>query len=291
MADAGTIRKPDAGTLTRADLADVVHREIGLSRAEFGRASSSASSTICAHALSDGAERQDLRLRQLHPARQGRADRPQSQDRRRSADRAAPGAHLPRQPDHARADRSTAAEAAWRTPAARASRPSGRSASSPASSACPSISCAIGRRASRSCGRCSAPATAAITGPTTSRWPRASTACSTRTAIRSAASSNCWRAAAPAAASEPPAAAPPPTAAPAREPADSVPGRAMRALRRTLAERSRDVLISPLLPPLSPPCLFFFFFFFFFLQHGLRRKESFTAQSSVPAPGPGRAAG
>ncbi len=34
MADAGTIRKPDVGTLTRADLADVVHREIGLSRAE-----------------------------------------------------------------------------------------------------------------------------------------------------------------------------------------------------------------------------------------------------------------
>ena len=35
MADAGTMRKPEAaGTLTRADLADVVHREIGLSRAE-----------------------------------------------------------------------------------------------------------------------------------------------------------------------------------------------------------------------------------------------------------------
>ena len=34
MADAGTIRKPDVGTMTRADLADIVHREIGLSRAE-----------------------------------------------------------------------------------------------------------------------------------------------------------------------------------------------------------------------------------------------------------------
>jgi integration host factor subunit alpha len=34
MADAGTVRKPAAGTLTRADLADTVHREIGLSRAE-----------------------------------------------------------------------------------------------------------------------------------------------------------------------------------------------------------------------------------------------------------------
>ena len=36
MADAGAIRKPSVGTLTRADLADIVHREIGLSRAEFG---------------------------------------------------------------------------------------------------------------------------------------------------------------------------------------------------------------------------------------------------------------
>ncbi|SMF70426.1 integration host factor subunit alpha [Allosphingosinicella indica] len=34
MADAGTIRKTDAGTLTRADLAEVVHSEIGLSRAD-----------------------------------------------------------------------------------------------------------------------------------------------------------------------------------------------------------------------------------------------------------------
>lgn len=34
MADAGTIRKQPAGTLTRADLADIVHNEIGLSRAD-----------------------------------------------------------------------------------------------------------------------------------------------------------------------------------------------------------------------------------------------------------------
>ena len=34
MADAGVMRKPQAGTMTRADLADVVHREMGLSRAE-----------------------------------------------------------------------------------------------------------------------------------------------------------------------------------------------------------------------------------------------------------------
>lgn len=34
MADAGIIREPKAGTLTRADLADVIHGSIGLSRAE-----------------------------------------------------------------------------------------------------------------------------------------------------------------------------------------------------------------------------------------------------------------
>jgi integration host factor subunit alpha len=34
MADAGTIQRTEVGTLTRADLADTVHHEIGLSRAE-----------------------------------------------------------------------------------------------------------------------------------------------------------------------------------------------------------------------------------------------------------------
>ena len=34
MAEADMIGKVEAGTLTRADLADIVHREIGLSRAE-----------------------------------------------------------------------------------------------------------------------------------------------------------------------------------------------------------------------------------------------------------------
>ena len=34
MADAGTIRGVSAGTLTRADLADNVHRDIGLSRSD-----------------------------------------------------------------------------------------------------------------------------------------------------------------------------------------------------------------------------------------------------------------
>ena len=53
MADAGTIRKPDVGTLTRADLADIVHREIGLSRADSAGIVERILHHMCA-ALSDG---------------------------------------------------------------------------------------------------------------------------------------------------------------------------------------------------------------------------------------------
>ena len=53
MADAGVMRKPDTGTLTRADLADVVHREIGLSRAESANIVERILHHMCA-ALSDG---------------------------------------------------------------------------------------------------------------------------------------------------------------------------------------------------------------------------------------------
>jgi integration host factor subunit alpha len=53
MADAGTIRKLDVGTLTRADLADVVHREIGLSRAESANIVERILHHMCA-SLSDG---------------------------------------------------------------------------------------------------------------------------------------------------------------------------------------------------------------------------------------------
>ena len=53
MADAATIRKPVAGTLTRADLADVVHREIGLSRAESANIVERVLHHMC-HALADG---------------------------------------------------------------------------------------------------------------------------------------------------------------------------------------------------------------------------------------------
>src|SRR4028118_715010 len=53
MADAGTIRKPTVGTLTRADLADVVHREIGLSRADSAGIVERILHHMC-HSLSEG---------------------------------------------------------------------------------------------------------------------------------------------------------------------------------------------------------------------------------------------
>ena len=53
MADAGMARKPEAGTLTRADLADVVHGEIGLSRAESASIVERILHHMC-HALSEG---------------------------------------------------------------------------------------------------------------------------------------------------------------------------------------------------------------------------------------------
>jgi integration host factor subunit alpha len=53
MADAGAMRKSSAGTLTRADLADVVHQEIGLSRADSANIVERILHHMCA-ALSDG---------------------------------------------------------------------------------------------------------------------------------------------------------------------------------------------------------------------------------------------
>jgi integration host factor subunit alpha len=53
MADAGTIRKPTAGTLTRADLSDIVHREIGLSRADSAGIVERILHHMC-HSLSEG---------------------------------------------------------------------------------------------------------------------------------------------------------------------------------------------------------------------------------------------
>ena len=53
MADAEAIRKPSTGTLTRADLADIVHREIGLSRADSAGIVERVLAHMCG-ALSDG---------------------------------------------------------------------------------------------------------------------------------------------------------------------------------------------------------------------------------------------
>jgi len=53
MADAGIMRRSDVGTLTRADLADVVHREIGLSRSESAGIVERILHHMC-HALSEG---------------------------------------------------------------------------------------------------------------------------------------------------------------------------------------------------------------------------------------------
>ncbi len=47
------MRKPQAGTLTRADLADVVHNEIGLSRSESASVVERILHHMC-HALSEG---------------------------------------------------------------------------------------------------------------------------------------------------------------------------------------------------------------------------------------------
>src|SRR4028118_1877220 len=53
MADAGIMRKPQAGTLTRADLADAVHNEIGLSRSESASVVERILHHMC-HSLSEG---------------------------------------------------------------------------------------------------------------------------------------------------------------------------------------------------------------------------------------------
>lgn len=53
MKDAGAINRVSAGTLTRADLADVVHHEIGLSRADSASIVERVLGHMCA-ALADG---------------------------------------------------------------------------------------------------------------------------------------------------------------------------------------------------------------------------------------------
>ena len=85
-------------TMTRADLAARLHAEVGLSHAEL---SNLVVQVLAADGHGKREERQDLGLRQLHSPRQGRACRAQPQDRRRSADRAAPSNDLSSRSDDA----------------------------------------------------------------------------------------------------------------------------------------------------------------------------------------------
>ena len=74
MADLGIARISTGaaaeGTLTRADLSDMVHRKLGLSRSESAGVVERVLHHMC-HALAQGENVEDFRIRHLHPARQG----------------------------------------------------------------------------------------------------------------------------------------------------------------------------------------------------------------------------
>ena len=112
------------------------------------------------------------------------------EDRHRSADRAAAGDDLPRQPDHARPDREGLNPCSRRRQRTRRSPDHRRTVAGARRR--PAHPALLGDALSRSCGRCSAPATAAITGRPTSSSRGGSTGCSTRKAIPSAASRSCF---------------------------------------------------------------------------------------------------
>ena len=108
MADLGIARlnnEADAsGTLTRADLADVVHRKLGLSRAESASVVERVLHHMC-HSLAEGANVKISGFGTFILRDKGQRIGRNPEDRDRSADRAAAGDDLPRQPDHARPDR------------------------------------------------------------------------------------------------------------------------------------------------------------------------------------------
>ncbi len=161
------------GTLTRADLAETINRKMGFSRAE-SLAMVEAILAQDVRCAGRRRERQDFRLRQLHPARQAGTDRPQSQDRGRSADHPAPGDDLPRQPEAQGPDRQLrepgrAGHAAFRRRQGRP-RPCARSAKWRPRSASGSTFCATGSSSSRCSIRSSAAAGGAITGRRTCGW-------------------------------------------------------------------------------------------------------------------------
>ena len=98
-----TTRTP-TDTLTRADLADVVHRELGLSRAESAGVVERVLHHMC-HALSEGQNVKISGFGTFILRDKGQRVGRNPKTGRRSADRAAPRDDLPRQPDHARPDR------------------------------------------------------------------------------------------------------------------------------------------------------------------------------------------
>src|SRR5215207_1585922 len=164
MADLGIARMSKetgfGGTLTRADLADVVHRKLGLSRAESAHLVERVLHHMC-HALSDG---NNVKISGFGSF----ILRDKGERVGRNPKTGVEVSIAPRQPADARENR----QVRWRQrPATRLRALSGRSANCPPSLASPSTSCGIGRAAFHSCGRCSAPATGAITGRPTSSLP------------------------------------------------------------------------------------------------------------------------
>ena len=93
-----------SGTLTRADLSDIVHRKLGLSRAESASLVERVLHHMC-HALSEGQNVKISGFGSFILRDKGQRIGRNPKTGRRSADRAAPGDDLPRQPDHARQGR------------------------------------------------------------------------------------------------------------------------------------------------------------------------------------------
>jgi hypothetical protein len=75
----------ESKTITRADLAEAVYEQVGLSRNESSDLVEVLLEEVCA-ALVNRRQRQDFILRQFLSPQKGPAYRPQPEDRRRSAD-------------------------------------------------------------------------------------------------------------------------------------------------------------------------------------------------------------
>ena len=91
-------------TLTRMDLSEAVHSEVGLSRNESAQLVESVLGHV-SDALASGQSVKISSFGTFRVARQGRARGPQSEDRRRGADLSASRAVLPSVSSDARPDR------------------------------------------------------------------------------------------------------------------------------------------------------------------------------------------